>query len=120
MFFNARIGVERYITAYFYIEKVLLKKANGNEIEALSCSVKDDEVILIGSRTFSKVLTIPLVFDRELIGKIKSYEADDNYFNAKISAGCTELEAIKDKILNPKIITEEEKEMLIAICKNNG
>ena len=31
-----------------------------------------------------------------------------------------ELEAIKDKTLNPAIITEEEKEMLIGLCKNRG
>jgi hypothetical protein len=120
IFFNARIGDKRYITAYFYVEKILLKGTNDKEIEALSCSAKNDDIILIGSRIFSKILTIPLTFDRELIGKIKSYEADDIYFNSKLTAKRTELEAIRDKTLNPKLITEEEKELLIGLCKDKG
>ena len=120
IFFNARIGDKRYITAYFYVEKVLFKGTNDKEIETLSCSAKVDDVIVIGSRTFSKILTIPLVLDRELIRKIKSYIADDKYFNTKIASGCSELEAIKDKTLNPKLITEEEKEMLLFLCKDKG
>lgn len=120
IFFNARIGNKRYITAYFYVEKVLLKGVHDAEIDCLNCSAKEDDVIVVGSRLFSKILTIPLDFDRNLIGKIKSYGADDSYFESKQSAGIQELEAIKDKTLNPKMITEEEKEMLIELCKNRG
>lgn len=120
LFFNARIGDRRYITAYFYVEKILLKGKNDAEILALSCDAKSDEVVVIGNRNFSKILTVPLLFDRELIGKIKSYEADDDYFNQKTNAGYSELAAIKDKTLNPKIISEEEKEYLLGLCKNKG
>ncbi|MEN8698407.1 hypothetical protein [Bacillus infantis] len=120
VFFNARIGDKRYITAYFYVEKILLKGKHDNEIENLNCSAKEDNVIVIGSRVFSKVLTVPLELNRKLIGKIKSYNADDNYFDNKESDGIRELEAIKDKTLNPKVITEEEKELLINLCKNRG
>ncbi|MGG0412077.1 hypothetical protein [Peribacillus simplex] len=120
IFFNARIGNKRYITAYFYVEKMLLKGDHDEEIGSLNCSAKEDEVIILGSRSFSKVLTIPLDFDRDLIGKIKSYDADNNYFENKKVSGIKELEAIKDKTLNPKVITEEEKEMLIKLCKNRG
>jgi hypothetical protein len=120
IFFNARIGNKRYITAYFYIEKILLKGKHDQEIASLNCSAKDDEVIVIGSRLFSKVLTIPLDFDRELIEKIKSYNANHDYFENKKLDKIGELEAIKDKTLNPKIITEEEKELLIELCKYKG
>ncbi|ACV62302.1 hypothetical protein Dtox_1429 [Desulfofarcimen acetoxidans DSM 771] len=120
VFFNARIGDKRYITAYFYVEKVLFQGINDNEIAALNCNAKDDEVVIIGSRNFSKILTIPVILDKILIGKIKSYEADDAYFSRKLASGCSELESIKDKTLNPKLITEGEKEMLIEICRNRG
>lgn len=116
IFFNARIGDRRYITAYFYIEKVLLKGTNDNEINSLNCSAKDDEVVFIGSRNFSKVLTIPLLLDKDLLLKLKSYKATEDYFKTKSS----ELEAIKDKTLNPTVITEDEKELLINLCKDKG
>lgn len=120
IFFNARIGDKRYITAYFYVEKVLLRDMHNEEINLLNCSAEEDEVIIIGSRLFSKILTIPLDFDRGLISKIKSYNADDYYFENKETSGIGELEAIKDKTLNPKVITEDEKEMLLKLCRNRG
>ncbi|MFJ7684336.1 hypothetical protein [Peribacillus butanolivorans] len=120
IFFNARIDKKRYITAYFYVEKILIQGENDQEIDSLNCSAKEDEVIIIGSRLHSKVLTIPLVLDRSLMEKIKSYNADSNYFETKKIAGISELAAIKDKTLNPTKITEEEKEMLIKLCRNRG
>ncbi|NUJ08465.1 hypothetical protein [Bacillus paranthracis] len=120
IFFNTRIDNKRYITSYFYVEKMLYKGEHDHEINALGCSASEDKVIIVGSRTFSKVLTIPLVLDRKMIGKIKSLEADAKYFSDKKKKGKEELEAIKDKTLNPAIITEEEKEMLIDLCKNRG
>ena len=120
IFFNARIGNKRYITAYFYIEKVLEKGKHDFEIDTLTCSAKDDDVIFIGNRSFSKILTTPLVLDKSLMAAIESFGAADAYFKMKESSGCSELEAIKDKTLHPHIITEEEKEMLIGLCKDKG
>lgn len=120
IFFNARIGNKRYITAYFYVEKILLKGQHDKEIHSLGCSAENDEVIVIGNRFFSKILTIPLDFDRQLIGRITSYDAGNTYFENKKAAGIDELEAIKDKTLNPKLITEEEKELLISLCEFRG
>jgi hypothetical protein len=85
--FNARIGNKRYITAYFYVEKVLFKGQHDKEIHSLGCSAEDDDVIVIGSRFFSKILTVPLDFDRQLIGKIASYGADNTYFESKKATG---------------------------------
>jgi hypothetical protein len=60
LFFNTRIGNNRYITAYFYVEKLLEQEKGSDEIKGLHCSAQFDEVIVIGSRTFSKILTAPL------------------------------------------------------------
>ncbi|AFQ13288.1 TPA: hypothetical protein ACGW5B_005540 [Bacillus paranthracis] len=120
IFFNARIGDKRYITSYFYVEKMLYKGKHDHEIAGLGCDAADDQVIIVGSRSFSKVLTIPIVLDRKLIGKIKSIGADEKYFKEKAKVKIGELEAIKDKTLNPNIITEEEKEFLIGLCENRG
>lgn len=116
LFFNARIGSKRYITAYFYIEKILIKNKNDIEISNLNCDAKDDTVVFIGSRQFSKILTIPLELNKSLLLKLNSYEATEEYFVSKSS----ELVAIKDKTLNPTVITEEEKEFLIGLCKDRG
>ena len=116
LFFNARIGNKRYITAYFYIEKILIKGKNDAEIEALNCHAKDDDFVFIGSRQFSKVLTIPLELDKSLLLRLSSYKATEEYFASKSS----ELVAIKDKTLNPTVITEKEKELLIGLCKDRG
>lgn len=120
LFFNARIGEKRYITAYFVVEKVLEKGKHNAEIKALKCDARVDEVVIIVDRNHSKILTAPLLLDRELMKKLSSYGADDNYFEKKSSEGCSELEAIKDKTLNPKVITEQEKELLIDLCMNRG
>lgn len=116
IFFNTRIGDKRYVTAYFYIEKILTRNTNINEIKVLNCDAKDDDIIFIGSRNFSKILTIPLLLDKDLLLKLKSYKATEEYFETKSS----ELEAIKDKTLNPTVITEEEKELLLQLCEKLG
>lgn len=120
LFFNTRIGNNRYITAYFYVEKLLEKAKDFDEIQGLHCSAESDEVIVIGSRTFSKILTAPLIFDRTLLQKITSYGADEDYFAAKSASGDSELKAIKDKTLTPKVITDEEMKMLLHLCENRG
>ncbi|WP_394217542.1 hypothetical protein [Halobacillus trueperi] len=120
VFFNARIGNQRYITAYFYVEKILIKGKHDHEIASINASAKEDRLLIIGSRYFSKVLTVPLLLNRNLMEELISFGADKDYFNKKKSEGHSELVAIKDKTLNHKLITEEEKEYLIDLCKNRG
>lgn len=117
IFFNTRIGDSRYITAYYYVEKIL-SKLNGqeNEINNLNCSAKEDEVVVIGNRDKSKILTCPLLLDKNLMMKLKSFKVDESYFASKKS----ELEAIKDKTLNHKRLLEEEKEFLLKLCEKRG
>ena len=117
IFFNTRIGESRYITAYYYVEKVLSKlKGQGNKINNLNCSAKEDDVVVIGNREKSKILTCPLILDKKLMMKLKSFNAGEEYFASKKS----ELEAIKDKTLNHKILLESEKELLIKLCEKRG
>lgn len=117
IFFNTRIGDNRYITAYYCVEKIL-SKDNGqkDEIEMLKCSAKNDEVVVIGNREKSKILTCPLLLDKKLAMQLKSFEVSEEYFNSKKS----ELQAIKDKTLNHRILLEEEKELLKKLCSNRG
>lgn len=119
LFFNTRIGRMRYIMAYFYMEKILKGETDREEIQGLRCSAQSDEVIIIGDRSFSKVLTAPLPFDRDLIQNMP-YRADDRYFESKSTNGASELEAIKDKTLNPTVINDEEKNLLLRLCENRG
>ncbi|GAB6423087.1 hypothetical protein bcgnr5378_05270 [Bacillus cereus] len=120
IFFNARLGTQRFITAYFKISKILRRGDDDVEIDALTCDAKDDKYIFIADRNESKVLTLPLVFGKELIGKIPSYEADKAYFDRKEKEGRNELMAISDATLRPHIISEEEKDFLIDLCKLRG
>ena len=120
IFFNARIGDKRYITAYFYVEKILEKDKHESEISALTCCAREDDVVFIGSRYFSKILTVPLELNKALMIDIESYNADEAYFESKIKSGCSELEAIKDKTLHPHIIAENEKELLLELCMDKG
>lgn len=117
IFFNTRIGDSRYITGYYYVEKILSKyKGQENEINNLNCHAKYDDVVVIGSRDKSKILTCPLLLDKSLVKRLESFDADENYFASKKS----DLEAIKDKTLNHRILSEEDKEVLMNLCKNRG
>lgn len=120
VFFNTNINGERYITAYFYAERILNINDNKVEIDALSCSAKEDEVVIIGSRLFSKILTIPLKLDKELLMDLKSFNIDNNYFIDKKVAGYSELQAISHKTYNNKLLSDEDKDLLLEKCKNRG
>ncbi|WP_336769741.1 hypothetical protein [Bacillus bombysepticus] len=120
IFFNARLGTQRFITAYFEISRILRRGEDDIEIDALSCDAKDDNYIFIADRNESKVLTLPLVFDKEMIGKLPSFEADKAYFDRKEAEGRNELMAISDATLRPRVISEEEKEFLKGLCEFRG
>ncbi len=118
IFFNSRIGKQRYITSYYYIEKILSKYGGqASEISSLNCDAKDDEVVVIGNREKSKVLTCPLLLDKNLMIKLKSFGADEKFFG---NPSRTELQLISDKTLNHHILPEDEKELLINLCLKRG
>lgn len=120
VFFNTNINGQRFITAYFYLEKILTKDKDRVEIDCMNCSAKTDDVVVIGSRLYSKVLTIPLKLDKDLLMELKSFEADENYFIGKEQNGYNELQAISHKTYNNKLLSEEDKNTLIEKCKNRG
>jgi hypothetical protein len=120
MFFNTNVNGQRYITAYFYIEKILTKEKDKVEIDCMNCSANIDDVIVIGSRLYSKILTLPLKLDKQLLIELKSFEADENYFTAKDSAGYKELQAISHKTYNNKLLSDADKEILLEKCKDRG
>lgn len=120
VFFHTNIGGEKYITAYFYVEKILDKVNNKFEIEGLKSDAKSDDVIIMGSRVHSKILTIPLKLDRALLLELESFNLDESYFNEKINNGYSELEAISHKTFNFKLLSEKDKENLFEKCLNRG
>lgn len=119
VFFNTTIDCKRYITAYFYVEKILVKGIDDveiNNLNELGCAAASDEVIIVGNRNKSKVLTLPLLLDKDLLLKLNSFNVNENYFSSKKS----ELQAISYKTYNPTKLTEEEKDKLESLCKNRG
>lgn len=120
VFFHTNIGGEKYITAYFYIEKILEKNKDKFEIECLKSHAKSDDVIIIGSRVHSKILTIPLKLDRALLLELESFNLEESYFNKKINDGYSELEAISHKTFNLKLLSDNDKEILLQKCLNRG
>ncbi|MGE6596389.1 hypothetical protein [Bacillus proteolyticus] len=120
MFFNLNIGGKRYITAYFYIEKILQKGVHDSEIAALNVDAKVDDVVVFGSRSHSKILIAPLHLDRVLMERLTSLNADKAYFDEKIENGISELSAVNSKTKTPRILSEKDKEYLLSICKKRG
>ena len=120
VFYNTNINGSRYITAYFYVEKILNENDNKAEIDALNCSANEDEVVIIGSRLFSKILTLPLKLDKQLLVDLKSFKIDNDYFQDKASNGYKELQAISHKTYNNKLLSDGDKDLLLEKCKNRG
>jgi hypothetical protein len=120
VFFNTNVNGERYITAYFYVEKILNQIENKMEIDALNCSAKEDEVVVIGSRLYSKILTLPLKLDKQLLIELKSFGIDNQYFIDKMAQGYNELQAIAHKTYNNKLLSDMDKNLLLQKCKDRG
>lgn len=120
VFFNTKIGDKRYITGYYYFGKLLLKGRDNKEISQLTSDAKTDEVILIGDRVKSKILTKPLLLDKELMIKLKSLKADEKYFEDKLNENKTELAAINYKTRTHRKLSDRDKDFLLQLCENRG
>lgn len=120
IFFNTKIGHERYITGYYYFSKLLLKGRDDKEISQLTSDAKKDEVILIGDREKSKILTKPLLLDKQLMMKLKSLHADEKYFQEKLAENKTELESINYKTRTHRKLSDKDKDFLLQLCENRG
>lgn len=120
VFFNTKIGDKRYIAGYYYFSKLLLKGKDDEEIGKLKSDANGDEVILIGDKEKSKILTKPLLLDKELIIKLKSLKAEEKYFDNKFRENKTELMAINYKTRTHRKLSNVDKDILFNLCKNRG
>ncbi|MEZ2661481.1 hypothetical protein [Aneurinibacillus aneurinilyticus] len=117
VFFHTSYNQQEYITAYFYVEKILTKDEHSSEINSLNTDSKVDDIVIIGSRERSKILTYPLPFDKNVIENLKSLDIDWG----KVKRGeQSELKTISDSTRSHRKLTEAEKEWLINKCHNRG
>ncbi|WP_042274407.1 hypothetical protein [Faecalimicrobium dakarense] len=113
-FFNTTINGIRYITAYFYIDKILSIGKDDIEISNLKCSAREDEVIILGNRYNSKILTHPLPLNKELFISLDKFK--DNEFKE----GKSELSTIASSTRSVVHLDEGDKNLLLEKCKNRG
>ncbi|MFS0556886.1 hypothetical protein [Brevibacillus sp. 179-C9.3 HS] len=117
VFFHTSYNNKEYITAYFYIEKVLEIGVNQAEIANLKSDAKNDEVVIIGNRDFSKILSYPLPFDKRVVERLQSLNID----LSKVDRGeQSELKTISDSTRTHRELTDEEVDWLISECSNRG
>jgi hypothetical protein len=120
VFFNTNIDGKRYITAFYYVEKILLKDKDNDEISKLESDAQFDEVIISGNREKSIILSRPVLLDKYLVMKLPSLKADINYFDEKQNIGTSELCSINYKTRTPRKLKDIDKDILLQVCKNKG
>lgn len=120
VFFNTTISDKRYITGYFCVDKILMKNRDDSEILKLESDAKQDEIIIIGSRDKSKVLTRPVLFDRNVIMSLPALKADKNYFDEKFKNNFSELSAINSKTRTHRKLKDFDRDILLKICEHKG
>ncbi|WP_427036600.1 hypothetical protein [Cytobacillus pseudoceanisediminis] len=117
VFFHTSYNKKEYITAYFYLEKILIKEKHPAEINNLKTDSSVDDIVIIGSREHSKILTYPLPFDKKVVDNLQSLNIDWG----KVERGeQTELKTISDATRNHRELTEVEKEWLVKECLFRG
>lgn len=73
--------VKRYITAYYYIGKILVVGKDDEEIGKFEhLNDNTDKVIIVGDKNKSKILTSPLMFDKELDLELHCLHFTPEYF----------------------------------------
>jgi hypothetical protein len=114
--FHTSFDGKAYITGYFYVEKILSKDEHLSEIAKLSTHSKYDDVIILGNRERSKILTYPLRFDKALVVKLKSLNIDKYRFNDHTS----ELATISSATRSHRKLSNQDVELLIEKCMYRG
>jgi len=78
--------MKRYITAYYYIFKILVVGKDDGEISKFKyLDNNTDRVIIIGDENKSKILASPLKFDKELTLELHCLHFTPEYFQKKKS-----------------------------------
>ncbi|MCC2358482.1 helix-turn-helix domain-containing protein [Bacillus paranthracis] len=118
VFFHTNIGGSDYITGYFEVEKIL-QKSNADdhkEIEELISDAKKDEFIIIGKRDGSKILTSPLLFDKNLALKLTSLDITKEYFDQSSS----DLSKLTSKTREHRKLSSADTAALKQMCVGRG
>ncbi|ETT44732.1 hypothetical protein [Paenibacillus sp. FSL H7-689] len=79
VFFHTSYKDQAFITAYFYVEKVLTRNENANEIDCLRTDSSNDQIVILGNREHSKILTFPLPFDKRVVDNLPSLNINWNH-----------------------------------------
>lgn len=116
IFFHTFYGEKAYISAYFYVEKVLDLEKNQAEITNLRTDSRKDKIVILGNRNRSKILTFPLPFNKFLVDNLSSLKIDWG----KIERGQSELKTISDSTRTHRILSSDEVDWLIGICSHRG
>lgn len=117
VFFHTSFDGKEYITGYYNIEKILEKGINDDDINSLNCNAKVDEIILLGNREKSKILTFPLHFDRKLAIELKSLGITEQRFEESYSS---ELSVISNATREHRELSSIDVEILLNKCKGRG
>jgi hypothetical protein len=116
VFFHTSFEGKAYITGYFYVEKILSKDEHPVEIATLSTHSKYDDVIILGNRERSKILSYPLRFDKELALQLKSLKMAEDRFKDNTS----ELATISSATRSHRGLSDQDVERLLAKCMYRG
>lgn len=98
------------------MERVLNKNDNPAEIATLITDSKVDEVIILGSRERSKILTYPLPFDQSLAEELTSLKIGEDKFTGNLS----ELQTISNSTRSHRRLSNPDVELLLEKCINRG
>ncbi|MDD3888720.1 MAG: helix-turn-helix domain-containing protein [Syntrophomonadaceae bacterium] len=115
-FFHTSIGGNEYITGYYFVDRILEKGVDDAEISKLTCSAKDDSLIIIGNREKSKILTLPLLFDRKLALELKSLIITADRFDKSSS----DLKVISDATREHRELSQIDVDILLRYCMYRG
>jgi hypothetical protein len=116
VFFHTSLDGKAYITGYFYVEKILTKEEHPAEIATLTTHSKYDDVIILGSRERSKILSYPLRFNKPLALQLKSLKINDDRFNDNTS----ELATISSATRSHRWLSDQDVELLLSKCLYRG
>ncbi|WP_258297706.1 hypothetical protein [Paenibacillus peoriae] len=117
VFFHTSYKDQAFITAYYYVERVLTKVENANELDCLRTDSRHDEIVILGSRERSKILTFPLPFDKRVVDNLPSLNIDWSHVT---SGRQSELKTISDPTRAHRELSAAEVDWLLGECKYRG
>jgi hypothetical protein len=108
LFFHTKIGSNKYIMAFFVVEKVLYSKEAQAE-QSITCDGRFDDILILGNRTSSKRLHKPVLFNKRLASKLSLNISFTDFDSRKR----TELQVIGSATRSHRILTDKDVEILL-------